>query len=249
MFVKVVACEVVFREICHCAARSRNQMEFEFLSQGYHDNPEVGLARLQGILDEAEPGRFDAILMGYGLCNNMLSGLVAPAGTRLVIPRAHDCITFFYGSKERYRAEFDACPGTYVYTAGWMEHRQRGGERPERRQGADLGGDQSHEEMVAQYGEDNARYLQQFLGNWTSHYSRGVFVNFDFTDHLPYRDQARQICVERGWEFVEIDGDLSLIQAWLDGPWPQDEFLVVEPGQHVVPSYDDAILQIVPVGE
>ncbi|MFH1569199.1 MAG: DUF1638 domain-containing protein [Gemmatimonadota bacterium] len=248
MFLKVVACEVVFREVCYCAARSPNQVDLEFLSQGYHDNPEVGLARLQAILDAAEPGRFDAILMGYGLCNNMLAGLRAPSHTRVVIPRAHDCITFFYGSKERYRAEFDACPGTYVYTSGWLEHRERGGERPQRPQSASLGGDQSYAEMVARYGEDNAQYLQQFLGNWTSHYNRGVYINFDFTAHLPYREQARQICADRGWEFVEIDGDLGLIQAWLDGPWPGREFLVVEPGQRVIPSYDDAILQITPAG-
>jgi len=243
-----VACEVVFREICHCAARSVNQLDLEFLSQGFHDNPEVGLERLQGVLDGIEPGRYDAVLMGYGLCNNMLAGLRAPEHTRVVVPRAHDCITFLYGSKDRYRDEFDACPGTYVYTAGWMEHRQRGGERPERRQNANLGDDQSYEAMVAQYGEDNARYLQEFYGSWTSHYSRGVYVNFDFTDDLPYREQARQICAERGWEFVQVDGDLSLIQAWLNGTWAEDQFLVAEPGQRVIPSHDDAVLQIAPIG-
>lgn len=249
MYFKVLACEVVFREICHCAARSTNQMDLEFLSQGYHDNPDIGLEKLQGILNDTETGRYDAILMGYGLCNNMLAGLVAPRSTRLVIPRAHDCITFFYGSKERYREEFDARPGTYVYTSGWLEHRQRGGERPERRQNASLGGDQSYEEMVAQYGEDNAEYLQRFFGSWTSHYDRGVFINFEFTDHLPYKEQTRQICAERNWEFVEMEGDLSLIQAWLDGSWADSEFLVVEPGQRVVPSFDDGILQIIPVAQ
>jgi hypothetical protein len=39
----------------------------------------------------------------------------------MIIPKAHDCITLFLGSKERYRTYFDAHPGTYWYTPGWVE--------------------------------------------------------------------------------------------------------------------------------
>lgn len=246
MFLRAIACEVVFREICVCASRSINQVDLEFLSQGYHDNPESGLAKLQGQIDELEPNRYDAVLLGYGLCNNMVAGLRAPPHTQLVIPRAHDCITFFLGSKERYMEHFGDNPGTYFYTAGWLEYRHRGGERVDRRQGAGLGESQSYDEMVAQYGEDNAEYLMEVLGNWTNNYSRGLFIGFDFSAHLPYREEARQICDERGWDFVEVPGDLRLLQTWLDGPWPEDEFLVVPPGHRVLPSHDENILQIAP---
>ena len=162
MFLKVIACEIAFREICHCAARSPNLFDLEFLSQGYHDNPEIGLQRLQERVDAAGADRFDAVLLGYGLCNNMLSGLQA-RHLPVVIPRAHDCITFFLGSKERYQKLFADHPGTYYYTAGWMGYRQRGGERPQRRQGAELGRQKSYAEMVEQYGEENARYLAEFM--------------------------------------------------------------------------------------
>lgn len=243
MFLKVIACEVAFREVCAGAARSPNQFDLEFLSQGYHDNPQVGIGKIQERIDAVEAGRFDAVLVGYGLCNNMLAGLRA-RHTRLVIPRAHDCITFFLGSKERYREYFLEHPGTYYYTAGWLEHRQRGGERPDRRQGAGLGKQKTYEEMVAQYGEENARYLLEVMGNWTLHYTRGVFIDFPFTAHLSCKEQVRQLCQERGWEYEEVQGDLSLLQAWLDGPWPQEEFLVAAPGQRVEPSFDERIIQI-----
>ena len=39
----------------------------------------------------------------------------------LVIPRAHDCIALFMGSRQRYREYFDAHPGTYYRTSGWIE--------------------------------------------------------------------------------------------------------------------------------
>ena len=138
MFLKVIACEIAFREICTCAARSPNLFDLEFLSQGYHDNPDIGVARIQERIDTMEPDRFDGVLVGYGLCNNMLSGLKAREAP-LVVPRAHDCITFFLGSKERYKEYFLSHSGTYYYTAGWLEYRQRGGERVERKQGAGLG--------------------------------------------------------------------------------------------------------------
>ncbi len=243
MFLKVIACEVAFREICYCAARSINQIEPEFLSQGYHDNPDVGIMRIQDRIDAIEPNRFDAVLIGYGLCNNMLKGLRA-GNTQMIIPRAHDCITFFLGSKTRYSEYFNATPGTYYYTSGWLEHRERGNERPARRQGAALGGDTSLEAMIEKYGEENARFLMDTLWDWTKHYKQGVFIDFDFSSHLPYKNEAREICEKRGWKFEEVMGDLALLQTWLDGPWSQDDFLIVQPGQSIQPSWDETIIQI-----
>ncbi len=249
MFLKVIACEIAFREICACAARSPNQLDLEFLSQGYHDNPEVGIQRIQEQIDAVEADRYDGILLGYGLCNNMLNGLQARA-TQLVFLRAHDCITFFLGSKERYQDYFLANPGSYYFTAGWIEYRQRGGERPERKQAAGLGDYDTHEKpqsyaaLVAQYGEENAQYLVEMLGSWHQHYQRGVFIDFDFTRQLPCKEQAKEICQRRGWAYEEVEGDLSLLQAWLDGCWDAEDFLVVKPGQRVEPSYGEDIIQI-----
>ena len=42
MFYKVIACEIAFRELCYAAAKSRNLIDFEFLTQGYHDIPGTG---------------------------------------------------------------------------------------------------------------------------------------------------------------------------------------------------------------
>ena len=162
MFLKIISCEIFYREICACTARSVNLFDMEFLSQGFHDNPAVGIEHIQQHIDAVEEDRFDGILIGYGLCNTMLNGLQA-GHTPLIVPRAHDCITLFLGSKERYSEYFLAHPGSYYYTTGWLEHRQRGGERPARQQGAGLGEQRTYEEMVEEYGEDNARYLMDMM--------------------------------------------------------------------------------------
>ncbi len=245
MFLKLIACEIAFREICWCAAHSPNLFDLAFLSQGYHDNTDIGLERIQERVDAVPPGRFDAILLGYGLCNNIITGLEA-RDTPIVVPRAHDCITFFLGSKERYRTFFMDHPGTYYYTTGWLEHRQRGGERVERRQGAGLGVDLEFQALVEKYGEDNARYLIDMMGNWTDNYTHGVFIDFEFSRDLPTKARAKQICSDRNWEYLEVEGDLSLLQKWMDGPWGEEAFLTVREGERVGPTHDEQIVRIQP---
>lgn len=241
MFLKVLACEIAFREICYAAARSTNLVDMDFLSQGYHDNPDIGRARIQERIDSLDPDRFDAILLGYGLCNNMLAGIAARS-LPMIIPRAHDCITFFLGSKEAYTEHFFAHPGTYYYTSGWIEHRARGGERVPKLQNSGLGRDLSYQQLVEEYGEDNASYLLEMMGGWKSHYTHGTLITFDFCRHLNLRDEVRGVCNENGWTFEEIGGDMRLLQQWLDGEWAEEDFLVVGPGQAIQASFGDDVI-------
>lgn len=243
MYCKIIACEIAFREICSCAARSTNLHDPEFLIQGYHDNPVLGKEKIQERIDAVPDGKYDVILVGYGLCDNIVRGLTA-RHTPLVIPRAHDCITFFLGSKERYSEVFKCNPGTYYYTSGWLEYRGRGGERVPRMQGAGMGGVQTYEDMVEKYGEDNAEFLWESMGNWMQHYSRGCLISFSFNEPLKLREQVQGICDGYGWRFEETPGDLKLLQDWLDGDWSEADFLTVQPGEVVQPSYDDNIIRI-----
>ncbi len=239
LFLKVLACEIMVRELGFVAAHSRNTLDIEFLPLGYHENPKEGRARLQERIDAVPPNRYDAILLGYGLCNLMLVGLTA-RHTPLVIPRAHDCITLFLGSKERYQEEFSRCPGTYYYTAGWLEYQQRTQRTAKQVSGF------TYEELVARYGEDNAEFLWEFFNQWETRYERGVWIEFPFTSHLPLREKVKQICQERGWRFEVLPGDLLLLQQWVDGEWDEKRFLFVRPNERVVAAYNGQIIAAVP---
>ncbi|MDR0459226.1 MAG: DUF1638 domain-containing protein, partial [Coriobacteriales bacterium] len=116
----VVACEVVYHELCDCAAKSANPVDLLFIDQALHSvgSTQMPLA-LQARLDDIDTSRYTAILLGYGLCNNGICGLTADIP--IVIPRAHDCITLFMGSKEVYRKYFDEHPGSFYGTSGWLE--------------------------------------------------------------------------------------------------------------------------------
>ena len=246
MRLKLISCEIFHREMCAVVARSRNLVDVEFLPKGLHDIGAAGMqARLEAALESVEEAKYEAVLVGYGLCNNGLVGLAARS-IPLVIPRAHDCITLFLGSKERYRRYFNAKPGVYFKTTGWIERNERGELRQLSVQHA-AGMDMGYEQLVEKYGEDNAKYLYEQLGDRTKHYRQITFIEMGVEPDDRFERQSRDEAVERGWSFEKIRGDLSLIQRLADGPWDEAEFLVVPPGNKIEPSYDEQIVTLEPL--
>ena len=157
MRLKLISCEVLFREMCDACAHSPHQVDVEFLPKGLHDlGGKPMAAKIQEVVDRTPEGVYDAILLGYGLCGNGLDGLTA-RHTRLVLPRAHDCIALLMGSRERYQAYFEGNPGTYYRSTGWLER----GKGLQQLTHNTMGFDESLEAMIRKYGEDNGRYLYE----------------------------------------------------------------------------------------
>jgi hypothetical protein len=254
MYLKVIACEIALREICFVASQSRHIVDLEFLTQGLHDTPALGREEVQKRIDAVPAGKYDAILIGYALCGNILTGLQT-AHTPLVIPRAHDCITFFLGSAERYGQLSDTRPGSYYYTSGWLECLRRRGERSSptnlqflpTRAGLNVGAESVYAEWVRKYGEERAQYLMEVMGQWTASYTHGVLIDFDFAKPLHLHEQVEAICERRGWQFEQIDGDLHLFERWVNAEWDDKAFLVVKPGEKVAPSYNEQVIQAEPI--
>jgi len=69
MRLKLTACEIFYREFCSVVARSPNTVDVEFLPKGLHDIGSEGMqARLQAALERVDDPRYEAVLLGYGLC-------------------------------------------------------------------------------------------------------------------------------------------------------------------------------------
>lgn len=238
MRLKVIACEVLFREICLCAARSENIISTEFLVRGLHDNPDTLRSEVQKKIDETDESMYEGILLGYALCSNGIANVQA-RGIPLIVPRAHDCVTLFLGSKESYKEHFTGNPGTYYYTSGWME---RAGSKVERKVQDGRGLWAKYEEYVKKYGEDNAKYLMNFEKSWIDNYSCAAYIDLEFVRFLNYKEEAEKIAMQRGWKYEELPGDIRLIKQLIDGQWNEDEFLIVQPGEKIVPSYDNQIM-------
>ncbi len=243
MRLKLIACEILYRELCAAVARSTNQVDLQFLPKGLHDIGQQGMnRRLTEVLAEVDQSAYDAVLLGYALCSNGIVGLAA-GDVPLVIPRGHDCITLFFGSKERYLEYFHANPGTYFKTSGWIERGDQLEQLTSDSIGHKAGMTQSYEELVAKYGEDNARFLHEQLCDMTRNYGQLTYIRMGIEPDDRFEQATHELAAERGWKVECVEGDMSLVQSLVDGPWDDGRFLVVQPRQSVAASFDDGVIR------
>jgi len=240
MRLKLIACEVLFREMCDGCARSPHQVDVEFLPKGLHDlGGKPMAAKIQEVVDRTPEGLYNAILLGYGLCGNGLDGLTA-RHTRLVLPRAHDCIALLMGSRERYQAYFDGNPGAYYRSTGWLER----GKGLQQLTHHTTGFDESLEALVARYGEDNGRYLYEEMTRYRRQYSKLTFIETGLEAGGKFLVEAADEAKEKGWAFERLPGDLAWLRRLVEGQWAEAEFVIAEPGQRIAPSYDAMVVKV-----
>lgn len=239
---KLLACEVLSRELYALAADAPWPVDVEFVPKGLHDLPSADMRqRVQARIDAVDPAPYDRILLGYGLCNNGLAGVRART-LPLVLPRVHDCIALFLGGHARYREVFDARPGTYFLTPGWIERGEATGDLRQAGIPHQLGLDMPFEDLVREYGEENARYIADTLQGCAANYSAYLYIRTGVGCDAEFERRARSMADERGWAFEAIEGRLDVLRRLMHGPWPEDEFLTVPPGGEIRPVADDRIV-------
>ncbi len=238
MRLKLIACEVLFREMCDAVARAREMVDIEFLPKGLHDMGGKAMSvKLQEAIDRVPAGQYDAIVLGYGLCGNGLHGISA-RHTTIVAPRMHDCIGLLLGSRQRYASQFQDEPGSYYRSTGWLER------------GTDLqqlvpfhsGTSTNLAELIEKYGEDNGRYLYEQFTSFHSNYRRLTFIETGIECDSHFEEQARREAAARGWEFTKLVGDLTLLRRLVNSSWPSEDFLVLRPGQRIAAEFDENII-------
>lgn len=236
---KLISCEVLFREMCDACAHSPHQVDPEFLPKGLHDLGGVKMAaKVQEAVDRT-PAGYDAILLGYGLCGNGLDGLTA-RHTRIVLPRAHDCIALLMGSRERYQKYFDDNPGTFYRSTGWLER----GKGLQQLTHNTVGLEESLEALIAKYGDDNGRYLYEEMMRYRSQYRKLTFIETGLEAGGAFIPEATAEAQQKGWQFERLRGDLSWLRRLVDGEWNGGEFVIAEAGQRIAASYDEAVVRL-----
>lgn len=246
MYFKLIACDVFTREVCHCIARSPHTVDVEFTEKGAHEDSDRLRILLQERIDKtAEKGTpYDAILLAYGLCGNATAQLAA-RNIRLVLPRAHDCCTIYLGSRRRFKELFSDNPSRPFSSAGYMERGDsylHDGDT-----GRLLGLDRSYEDFVAQYGEENAKFIMETLtlSRDANTDNKVIYIDVPETSQEEYASLCKQNAETEGREFIRVEGDIRLIRQLVEGSWSDEEFLIVEPGQRIRAVYDwEEILRV-----
>ncbi len=236
---KLISCEVFFRELVALVAESPHVIDIEFLQKGLHDIGAVNMmGRIQAAVDAVDSGLYEGILMGYGLCNNGLAGLTARA-IPIVLPRANDCISLFMGSSTRYLSYFQQNPGVYFMTTGWRERGEAASDLKQVSIPQQMGMNSTMEELIAKYGEDNAQFLYETLVENAQNYSQYTYIDMGHELDAGYIKETQQEADRRGWRFSCIPGNRELLARLINGPWNDDEFLTILPGQRVRPTYEN----------
>ena len=245
MHLKLICCEVLFREMCACIARSRHVIDVEFLTKGLHDLGCLGMrTRIQERIDAVDPAQYDAILLGYALCGNGTADITARR-IPIVLLRAHDCIGVLMGGSDLYLRYISDHQGVYFRSPGWLERGENLDQVSLEQTRRQSGVGYTREELIEKYGEDNGSYLWEHFTKYTKVYRELTYIRTGVEPDDSLEHQARLEAASRGWNFDVVKGSLRIFERLVDGDWDGPEFLVVEPGRTVRPRYDGGIMEAV----
>jgi hypothetical protein len=232
----IVLCQVLELEIDHFAAEAGHVVHIARLEQGLHNEPAKLQRKVQETIDAIERDTAaEYVVLGYGLCSRGTEKLRCRR-CHLVVPRAHDCITLLLGDKDRYTQYVAQHPGTYWYSPGWIKHHLPPG--PERAEAM-------FREYCEKYGEDNARFLIETEQQWHRNYDRATYVDVGGLGATPEDVAYTRRCAEwLGWNFDQQQGDPTLVQELVEGPWDAARFLVVPPGKSLRMTGDERVIDL-----
>lgn len=236
----LLACDVFEKEIAHHSTSEANIVETRYFEMGLHDRPDILRSTLQGEIDQLDSRTdIDAIVLAYGLCGCGTAGLHSK-NHRIVIPRGHDCITVFLGSKERYAEHQSACPGCMYYTPGWNQGRRVPG--PDKLK-------ELKSEFLEKFDEDDVEFLlESEQAAWSMH-DTATYIDLGTDDAEKEANYAQDCAKWLKWDFQRLQGEPTLLKDLLHGRWDQQRFQFIEPGEQLAHSPDAEVMRVEPVQE
>jgi hypothetical protein len=234
----VLSCEVFKQEVEIFTKDYPHIVAVEIIQMNLHETPVLLQAALEKKITEVEARHHpDAIALVYGLCGRGLIGVRAQT-CPVVVARAHDCVTLYLGSKERYLQKQKEEPETYWYTPGWNKTERA----PSPEKFARL-----KREFTEKFDEDDAEFLIGEEMRGLSTYKKAAYIDLGIGDSAEHEAYAKKCAEWMGWKFERETGDCGLLIDLLAGPWDNERFLIVLPGYEIQNSADARVMKAVPV--
>lgn len=211
MKIKMIACEVMKEELL--SIPPVHEMDFSFIPMGLHLHPDKLNIELQRQLDESYG--YTHILLGFGLCGGAARTLVSNNAI-LIIPKVHDCVPLLLGSNQLFGRFHNDELGTLYYSCGWF--RGENSFFPE------------YEKLSAKYGESEALEVMQMMYD---SYKKFLFIQTGHPDESTCLEKSREIARILDLKFGTVQGKKDYFIKLVQGPWDQDEFIILQPGQQL----------------
>jgi hypothetical protein len=202
-------------ELTRCVAErggADGETDIFYLEQALHRTPDKLTVKVQEMIDQTAR-HASRIILGYGLCSKGVVGVTAREA-ELIIPRCHDCIALFLGSPERHLEIFREKPGTYYLTPGWVAEKKD-----------PLG---IIEENVPKFGRETAQWVVE---EELKHYTHIVLIDTGVEEMAPLRARAMENANVLKKQYEEIPGSLAYFRELLRGPYSEEKFLRLLPGE------------------
>ena len=239
MLIKFICCDVFARIACDLVARSPHIIDLEFVPMLAHTKPATLNRMIADKISESfsESGRkYEALILGYGLCGNSVIGLSCPVP--MIIPRAHDCCTIQLGSKERFAAVFGDMLSARWSSTGYHERcHALGSANDDEEQLASYKTSTQYMKYVEQYGEEDADYIWETM-HPAMETDKGVYIKIDGFEYSNALEEYKSRLDKMDKQLIVADGDVSMLKALIDGEWDDGRFLIVPPGKKIAGIYD-----------
>ena len=236
---KLISCSIFIREISSILYNNSNSISPVYLDLGAHNEPVKLKKLIQEEIDNTKKDNFDAILLAYGLCGNSLVGIQSEHYP-IIIPKAHDCCTILLGSRDAFNTHFSNNLSASWSCNGYMESNES--HFHARDEGKIFGLDKTYEELLELYGKENAEYLIKEVVGETTH---GPLFYIDLPETSIQENIAQFLTAaeKTKQDYIMLKGKITLLKRLLQGDWNED-FLIIPPGSHIEPSYNEEVLKI-----
>ncbi len=212
----IIACRVMEPELAHLLSEKNGAddgTDILYLEQALHRTPgqtAQSRSRRRSIRSRGRPRGSSSVTAS------------APKGlwgsrhgqSELIIPRCHDCIALFLGSPNRHLEIFREKPGTYYLTPGWVAEKKD-----------PLG---IIEEQVPRYGRETAQWV---IEEELKHYTHIALIDTGVEEMAPLRARAMENAAVLKKQYEEIPGSLDYFRELLRGPYAEEKFLRLRPGE------------------
>ncbi|MDP4176841.1 MAG: DUF1638 domain-containing protein [Bacillota bacterium] len=207
MRVKIIACEVMQEELL--SIEPLDGVDYEFVPMKFHLYPDKLHIELQRIIDKSID--YSRIILAFGLCGGAAKNLKS-ASSILTIPRVHDCISIFLGSRKNYERISKIKKGTFYLTSGWM-----------RTEKSILS---EHERISRKYGEKKSLKI---LNKMYDSYKRILYIQTGNKNEEDSIEKSKEISKLLSLDYEMMKGSNEFIKKIALGPWNDEEFININP--------------------
>ena len=218
----ILACKTLQDEIELAQKNTGTDFPVTYIESGLHEKPKKLAEAIREVFEELnkETPLPDSgipslrVLMALGQCGNSLTGITA-GNFELILPKVDDCLSLLIGSTAE-KARIGSCDKAFFMTMGWLR-----GESTIMSQ---------YHRSVEEYGEDVALSIMEMM---YEHYETIGLIDAGAAPIDELYEATGEIAGLLDLKRKVYPGTTKYIEELLTGPWPEDRFIVKQPGESI----------------